>query len=130
VSALKRHCPDTSVVGVCDREADLYDLFVAERAAGVDWLVRAAWNRGVDHPDQYLWEAMQSVAEMGTRPLHVPARKGGAERTAQLSVRCAPLRIRPPRSRKGKGLADVDVCAIWAIETNPPKGVEPIEWML
>lgn len=130
VVALKHHCPDTSVVVVCDREADLYDLFVAERAAGVDWLVRAAWNRSVDHPDKYLWEAMQSVAEMGTMPLHVPARTGVAERLAQLSVRCAPIRIRPPRSRTGKGLVDVDVYAVWAIETSPPKGVEPIEWML
>lgn len=130
VTALKHHCPDTSVVGVCDREADLYDLFVAERAAGVDWLVRAAWNRGVDHPDKYLWEAMQSVAEVGTMPLLVPARKGATERTADLTVRCAPICIRVPRSRRGKGLADVDVYAIWAIETNPPKGAEPIEWML
>jgi len=130
VSALKRYCPETSVVSVCDREADLYELFVAERAAGVEWLVRAAWNRGVDHPEQYLWEAMQSVAVMGKTSLHVPARKGVAERTAELAVRCAPVCIRAPRSRRGKGLADVDVHAIWALETNPPKGVEPIEWLL
>jgi Transposase DNA-binding/Transposase Tn5 dimerisation domain len=130
VVALKRHCPDTAVVTVCDREADLYDLFAAERAAGVEWLVRAAWNRGVDHPDKYLWEAMQSVAVMGTMPLHVPARMGAVERLAQLSVRCAPIRVRVPRSRKGKGLADVAVYAVWAIETAPPKGVEPLEWLL
>jgi hypothetical protein len=129
-SALKRYCPDTSVVSVCDREADVYDLFVAERGAGVEWLVRAAWNRGVDHPDKYLWEAMQSVTAMGTTALHVPARKGVPERTTELVLRCAPICIRVPRSRRGKGLADVSVYAIWAIETHPPKGVEPIEWML
>lgn len=130
VAALKHHCPDTSVVSVCDREADLYDLFAAERAAGVDWLVRAAWNRGVDHPDKYLWEAMQSVAAIGTASLHVPARKGAAERTAELAIRCAPIRLRVPRHRRGKGLADVEVYAIWAIETHPPRGMEAIEWML
>lgn len=130
MTAFQCHCPQTTMVGVCDREADLYDLFVAERAAGVEWLVRAAWNRGVDHPDKYLWEAMQSVVAMGTMQLQVPQRAGAAKRTAQLTIRCAPIRIRPPRSRKGKGLAEVDVYAVWAIETKPPQDVEPIEWML
>jgi hypothetical protein len=130
LAALKERCPDTQLVGVCDREADLYDLFMLERPAGVDWLVRAAWNRGVVHPEKYLWEAMQSVPVMGTMQLHVPGRGGLAERTAQLDIRCAPMRIRPPRSRQGQGLAAIEVYAIWAIETAPPSGIEPIEWML
>ncbi|OGB25651.1 MAG: hypothetical protein A3I66_22785 [Burkholderiales bacterium RIFCSPLOWO2_02_FULL_57_36] len=129
-TALKSHCPDTHIVSVCDREADLYDLFTAERAAGVDWLVRAAWNRCVDHPEKYLWDTMQSVSERGTTMLRVPARGNLPERTTRLAIRCAPVRIRPPRSRKGKGLAEVDVYAIWAIETGPPEGIDPIEWML
>lgn len=130
MTALSAHCPTTQIVGVCDREADMYDLFVAERAGRVDWLVRAAWNRGVDHPEKYLWEAMQSIPQMGTMQLRVPARGAVAERTAGLSIRCAPVRIRPPRSRKGKGLAEVEVYVVWAIETMPPEGIEPIEWML
>jgi hypothetical protein len=130
LATLKSHCPTTQIVGVCDREADLYDLFATERTPGVDWLVRAAWNRGVDHPEKYLWEAMQSIPVMGTTQLHVPGRGKTPERTAQLALRYAPVRIRPPRSRKGKGLAEVDVYVIWAIETDPPKGVDPIEWML
>lgn len=130
VTALKSRCPQTRIVSVCDREADVYDLFAAERAAGVDWLVRAAWNRGVDHPEKYLWEAMQPVPEMGTTALHVPARGSTPERTARLAIRCAPVRIRPPKSRQGRGLAGVDMYATWAIETSPPEGIAPIEWML
>jgi hypothetical protein len=34
LGALKAYCPDTRIVAVCDREADLYDLFLAERPAG------------------------------------------------------------------------------------------------
>lgn len=130
ITALQSRCPDTRIVSVCDREADVYDLFVAERAAGVDWLVRAAWNRGVEHPEKYLWETMQSIPAMGTTTLRVPARGSLPERAARLAIRCAPVRIRVPRSRQGNGLGEIDVYAVWAIETDPPPGVDPIEWML
>ena len=129
-SALKAHCPDTQIVNVCDREADMYDLFAEQRAQGVDWLVRAAWNRSVNHAEKYLWEAMQSVAELGTTILRVPPRGKAPERCATLSIRCAPIQIRPPERRRYKGLAEPEVYVIWAIETAPPKGIEPIEWML
>ncbi|MGF6547076.1 hypothetical protein QFZ96_002147 [Paraburkholderia youngii] len=46
---LKTHCPHTQVIGVSDREGDVYDVFLARRPAGVDWLVRASWNRRVAH---------------------------------------------------------------------------------
>lgn len=130
MTAFKCRCPQTTMVGVCDREADVYDLFTAERQPGVEWLVRAAWNRGVDHPEKYLWEAMQSVAPLGTTLLHLPARAGSGARTTELTIRCAPMRIRVPRSRQGQGLAAVDVYVMWAIEASPPKGSAPIEWML
>jgi hypothetical protein len=42
-------CPTTHFVHVGDAEADVYDLFVAERAAGVDLLVRAGQDRRVEH---------------------------------------------------------------------------------
>lgn len=40
--------PQTTFVKVGDREADVYELFAMERAAGVELLVRASWNRVVD----------------------------------------------------------------------------------
>ena len=45
LAALKARCPDTRIVATGDRESDVYEVFVAERPAGVDWLVRAAWDR-------------------------------------------------------------------------------------
>jgi hypothetical protein len=130
LSCLKSRCPDTQIVSVCDREADLYELFMAERPAGVDWLVRAAWNRRVDHSEQYLWEAMHSHPVAGTTPLRIPARAGAPERLAQMAIRYAPMGIRRPRNRKIEGAAAVDVHVIWAIEIDPPEGVEPVEWLL
>jgi hypothetical protein len=45
-------CPDTHFVSVGDREADVYDLFLVARPAGVDLLVRAAQDRKADHVEK------------------------------------------------------------------------------
>ena len=67
LGALKAHCPNTRIVGVSDREGDVYDVFVAGRPAGVDWLVRASWNRRVAHPEQYLWQTVVAAPVLRTR---------------------------------------------------------------
>ncbi|SAL07988.1 Transposase for transposon Tn5 [Caballeronia arationis] len=129
LAELKKRCADARFVCVGDRESDLYELFAAERPAGVDWLIRAAVNRRARHPEGYLWEAVQATAPLGRTELLVPARHNLPQRTAGLTLRCATVRLRPPRGR-AKGLPEVDVFAIHAIEDAPAEGVEPIEWML
>ena len=44
VKAAHARCPDTHLISVGDREADVYDLFLVDRPAGVDLLVRASWE--------------------------------------------------------------------------------------
>lgn len=128
---LAQHCPQTQVVAVCDREADIFELFVAPRAPNVHWLVRASWNRCVTHPQGYLWAAMASAPLLGTRELQVPARDKAPARSVQLALRAAPVRIRRPTRHRGNALpAEIEVHALWAIETDPPEGCEPIEWLL
>ena len=129
LATLKARCADTRFVGVGDRESDLYELFVAERPSGVEWLVRAAWNRRARHPEQYLWEAVQATTPLGHTELLVPARHHLPQRTARLTLRCATVRLRPPKARASR-LPETDVFAIHAIEEVPPPGVEPLEWML
>ena len=99
LSALKARCPDTHIVGVCDREGDVYDVFVAERPAGVDWLVRAGWNRSVAHPEKYLWEAIAATPALGQTELQIPGSGNTIARTARLTMRCAPVRLRPAPPR-------------------------------
>ncbi|WP_265286903.1 IS4 family transposase [Verminephrobacter eiseniae] len=65
--ALKANCKDTHIVGISDREGDIYDVFMAQRLEGVDWLVRAAWNRRVEHEEQYLWQTVMVRAPLDDR---------------------------------------------------------------
>ncbi|WP_250523619.1 MULTISPECIES: hypothetical protein [unclassified Caballeronia] len=37
LSTLKAHCPQTHCIGICDREGDIYDVFKADRPAGVNF---------------------------------------------------------------------------------------------
>jgi len=129
LGALKARCAETRLVGVGDRESDLYELFATDRPDGVDWLIRAARNRCVRHPQEYLWETVQATAPLGNTDLLIPARGNTPQRTARLTLRCAAVRLRPPRARASR-LTEIDVFAIHAIEDAPPDGVEPLEWML
>lgn len=131
LASVKTRCPDTHIIGISDRDGDVYDVFIAPRPAGVDWLVRAAWSRRVAHPQAYLWDAVAAEPAVGETNLLVPTRNGKTPtRTAQLTVRCKALRLHPPRSRQRDKLPDAEVFVIHALETQPPEGVEPIEWML
>src|SRR6266496_1242090 len=61
VIAARTECPDTHFVSVGDREADVYDLFLLDRPAGVDLLIRAAQDRKAEHEAKYLWAAMATA---------------------------------------------------------------------
>ncbi len=129
LAVLRTRCAETRFVCMGDRESDVYELFAAERPDGVDWLIRAARNRCVRHPAQYLWESVQAMAPLGHTDLLVPARGGMPQRTAHLTLRCAAVRLRPPAGRASH-LGEIDAFAIHAIEEAPPQDTEPLEWML
>jgi transposase-like protein/transposase Tn5 family protein len=130
VNEARHECPLTTFISVGDREADVYDLFVMEREAGVDLLVRAAWDRRVEHEERYLWATVlaQPVAEIV--PVSVPRHKDHPARTAVLTLRYGRVELCPPCHRRGEGLASVPVWAVHVVEEYPPGGIEPLEWLL
>jgi Transposase Tn5 dimerisation domain len=123
-------CPQTRFVSVGDREADVYDLLVAERPAGVDLLVRAAWNRGVEAPERYVWATVAAPPLVEHLVLHVPRRGPQPARDARLAWRFCPLTLCPPQNRTSEGLPAVTLWAVQVREVEPPAEVEPIEWLL
>ncbi|MGB1110001.1 MAG: IS4 family transposase, partial [Gammaproteobacteria bacterium] len=132
VSALRaEHCPETVVVSVGDREADLYELFMAatEQGDGAHVLVRAERTRRMVQDHGKLWEFMQSQPVAGIQYLGVPRRGKQAARTARMEVRFAPLTLQPPR-RKRELPSVGPLWAVWTREVGTPEGVKPLEWML
>jgi hypothetical protein len=123
-------CPGTHFVSVGDREADVYDLFVLDRPANVDLLVRAAQDRRVDGPERFLHATVEAARVAATTTVSVPPRDGQPGRAASLSVRHCPVVLRPPRHRAAERLPTRAVWAVLAREEDPPAGQEPLAWLL
>jgi hypothetical protein len=146
LKATEKALPNTRVVTVCDREADVYDLFKLSHQLDTDVLVRASQNRTVNRKSRYaeknvlkLWEYMLQQPEAGTYEIHLPKRaktkhtSAREARSATVSVRFAPLCLNPPRNNpkhKKEALPNINMHAVYVLESNPPEGEEAIEWML
>jgi hypothetical protein len=130
VGKLRTRCPETRFISIGDREADVYDLFLVDRPAGVELLVRAAWDRRVADAEGRLWATATAAPVVGTQTLAVPARGQQPARTATVTVRATAVTLRPPKSRAAEHLPTRTVTAIWAGETAPPPGADPLEWLL
>jgi len=122
--------PQVHFVSIGDREADVYDLFLVERPANVDVLVRAAWDRRVDHAEKYLWQRVESQPLAATIEVEVPRRGKQPARKATLEVRFTQVSLFPPKHRKSENLPVIKVWAVHAKETKAPPQIEPIEWLL
>src|SRR5215510_3484375 len=130
VREARHECPQTHFLSIGDREADVYDLFVAERPEGVDLLVRAAWDRRVAQPEHYLWARILAQPVAATLTVHVPGQAERPARQATLALRFCTVTLCPPRHRRTEKLPPVPVWAVHVVEEHPPAGLEPLEWLL
>ena len=134
VAEVQKLCPDTLLVSVGDREADVYELFheAAQDPQGPRLLVRAerSRNRKIEQEGEKakLWPRMEAGRIAGTLQVAVPRRDSRPARTAKLEVRFAQVVLTPPKRIKASPLR---VWAVYAREVDYPAQVkEPIDWML
>ena len=130
-SQLQSQCPQTQVVSLGDREADVYELFVAARddPHHTKVLVRAFQDRRLQSEEGgFLWERMQGQPAVASLKLHVPRKKNQAARTAVVEVRYAAVELKAPHRKAGLGV--VKLWAVWVREVEAPPGAEAVEWML
>ena len=134
VAEIQKICPDTMLVSVGDREADLYELFheAAQDPSSPKLLIRAerARQRKVIEEDNKteLWKRMDAEPVAGLIDVAVPRRGSRPARTARLQVRFAQVVLNPPSTSK---LPAVSVWVVYAREVGHRIEVkEPIDWML
>ncbi len=130
VSTARDSCPTTRLVSVGDRDADVYDVLAAPRPAGVDLLIRAAWNRCVNAPQRYGWATVAAQPVAAQLLLHVPRRGSQPAREAPLTLRYGPLTFCPPQHRKAEGLPAVVLWAVQGCDVELPAEGEPLAWLL
>lgn len=131
VAELQKKCPNTMLVSVADREADVHDLFaesLADRKAP-DLLVRSERSRQRKSDTSKLWEMMPKQPLAGSIEVRIPRRDKQKARTAQLEVRFRRCTLTSPKLKKH--LPPVPVWVVYLHEIDPPPQVkEPIEWLL
>jgi hypothetical protein len=132
---VQQACPQTVVVSVADCEGDIQEWFFDamqrlpnERA---EFLIRAKCNRrlatGARHA--YLWDEMGAARPVGKMTFQLSRQVDRPSRRVRLSVKAMPVTFNGAR-RPGGRLPPVQVWAVYARELKPPKGEEPIEWLL
>jgi hypothetical protein len=133
LEALERvqpQCPNTRLVSVGDREADIYELFVwaTEKENRPALLIRAERCRALTKEQGDLWTHVKGLPAAGEMDVGVPRRGNRAGRTARLEIRFAEVEIKAPKRKAAMG--SVRVRAVLAREVETPAGIEPLEWML
>jgi len=127
---MQRQLGQTHLINIGDSEADVFDLFRKARSQQQDILVRAAYDRLVDHDERHLWSYLQHQPLAGEVTLQVPRYAGQSARMAKLEVRLALVIIKPPIPRQKDHLSSIQLWAVLAQELDPPQGTEAIHWLL
>lgn len=131
VAEIQKFCPETMLVSVGDREADIYELFLEATKNPEDpkLLVRCERSRSRKTETDDLWLQMEKQPVAGRLVVHVPRKKGShSARAANLEVRHAQVTIKSPY---GKGYRSVEAFMVYACEVDYPQSVKsPLEWML
>jgi len=130
--------PDTMVVMSSDREGDIYEVFEEKGTCshGAEWIIRSSQNRRVDgEVDKSrrgiikLWESVEKTPELGRVEFTLPKSHERKDKQVVASLKAKRLRLYPP-NRKGRKLSVVEISVVKLSEINPPKGEEPIEWII
>jgi len=139
--AVARELSETRVVGVMDREADFFDLFVEQRRdPTVDLLVRAKHNRRMSKAHT-LFETLRAspvrghlaiaVGRQSARPKssRQKVRAARAERTAEVALRYRHVEL-TSRAPEHQSTAPIGVWVVHMREDEPPSGAKALEWFL
>jgi len=132
VAEIQKLCPNTMLVSVGDREADIHELFAeaTKYSNGPKLLVRSnkARKRKVDQ--EKLWDFMAEQEIAGSLQIHIPHSGSRKARDATADISFAEVNLTPPKRLGGKG-QPIKAWAVYTIESKHDESVvSPIEWML
>jgi hypothetical protein len=129
VSRIQKLCPDTLLVSIGDREADIYELFLeATQEAAPKLLVRASKGRQRKVENKPLWDYMNRQEIGISHWIQVPRRDSQWERETWLDIRFAQVSLQPPHDYT----TPITVWAVYAVENSRfvLPTAKPIEWLL
>lgn len=127
VAEMAPEMPDTRLVYVADREADMVEMMRCARDLGTpaDWLVRAKHDRCLPGMDgAKLWDTTTTGEPVGEITFTTGSRENQKGRTVRQQLWAREVEIAD--GKKGR----IGVTCVVAREVGAPPGVKPIEWRL
>ena len=130
-----------ALISVADREADIFEFLAYHVENGLDFVIRASWNRRVSQEVGHVFEAVRQAPVLGHRSIQIEqrgaqraragqsARDARTRRAAQLQLQATSVTVLPPQSR-AEGLQPMALHAVRVFEPEPLEGTEPLEWVL
>ncbi len=129
-----------SIITICDREADMYDLFLKAHDLNTHLLVRACQNRTVNKKSTYsektgekLWDLLKKQKSETTITIDVPKRNTIPARKATCEIRYCNYLLNPPKNHfenKTKELPKLKLYAVYVSEVGSENDSDTIDWML
>jgi len=131
-------------IHIMDQEADDFALLAELQKETIAFVVRGSSSRAVVHGKKgkktvTLEEALDASTEAVFRTVHLSPRSekqastrrhsARDERTAELHIKWGEV-VLPCPERAKSDQRELQVRAVFVFEPNPPKGEEPVEWML
>lgn len=125
-------------IHVFDRGGDNFEAMCRIRKTGCDWVIRAAkLNRKVideQGTKRYLSEVIEDAELLGSYELRLRSRQGVKARTAHIDVSVVHVSFPKPQHRspwlRQCGISQLTMNVVIVQESNPPKGVSPVHWVL
>ena len=132
---------NVKLVMVGDREADIYELFTKANDIGAGFLVRADRDRILktgrkkNEEQLKLWDALAAITSSTRITVDVQSQGTQEARSAIVNIRFTKVTLKPPQrskaaKQKGGILEPIEIFVVHAIEENPPKDIESLEWVL
>lgn len=127
-------------IRVTDRGSDLFEYMLACEENGASFVVRSHYNRQITLPEDGLGELRRLLDHSREQPavegsqyrVKVAAREKHPAREATLGLAwihvCLPVPKNLPPATRAKGA--LWVYGVRAFETDPPPGVDAVEWVL
>ncbi len=125
------------LIHVGDRHSDVFRFLCICRELGHGFLVRAMHNRYLAGGNERLWDHVRCRPAGVSKTVQVGAQRAPGNRlkrcrrSAQVTVRYAPVALPPPRNDpRTAHQPPVQVWAVYVQEESPPAEESALEWML
>lgn len=128
------------IVTVCDREADMYDLFNLADNLQSPLIVRASQSRIINKKSIYsetsgeeIWGFINKTKCRGQITVVIPKQKGRPARMAYCQIRFSEINLSPPRNHCTSNPGNLKTLHMYVIlvsEIDCPDNAEAIDWLL